>query len=102
MFDDELPEHAALALTHAREEFLRSLRGQSDTYDRIRALARRFMKASGAPERLLPEVEGLLVLQMIEDRAEATRDERKAVEAAKRGERVALRMAIDKALGDRE
>ena len=98
MFNDELPEHAKIALEGAREDFLKSLRGRSETYDAIRTAATRFIKAVGAPEHIRPALEGLLVLQLKSFRREAERDEQKAVDSAVRGERNRIRIVLSDAL----
>lgn len=94
MLNDELPEHAKIALEGARDDFLKSLRGRSETYDDIRAAATRFMKAVGAPEHVRPALEGLLVLQLKHFRERAMVDEQKAIDGAVRGERMRLRLAL--------
>jgi len=94
MFNDELPEHAALALVGARDAYLKSLRGRSETYDSIRAAATRFMKATGAPEHIRPVLEGLLVLQLKDFRKQADQDEQRAIDSAVKGERMRLRLAL--------
>jgi len=94
MFSDELPEHAKIALEGARSDFLKSLRGRSETYDSIRAAADRFMRAVGAPESARPALEGLLVLQLKSFREEAMTDERRAVGGAVKAERLRLRLAL--------
>lgn len=94
MFNEELPEHAKIALEAAREDFLKSLRGRSEAYDAIRAAATRFMKAVGAPEHVRTALEGLLVLQLKEFRDVARQDEQRAVDSAVKGERIRLRLVL--------
>lgn len=100
MLDDELPEHAKIVLEGARSDFLKGLRGRSETYDDIRAAATRFMKAAGAPESVRPALEGLLVLQLKSFREQAMIDERESIKHARDGERLRIKLAVADILKD--
>ena len=98
MMHASTPAEERAMLEQTRIEYLKTLRGRSDSYDAIREAADRLIRATGAPERARSAIEGALIEQMLRDRDEAMRATKSAVDSALVGERCRLRSAIDSLL----